>query len=108
MSVQKRIISKKTDLKITDKTNKTGSFPQNNRGLKQNQELPKPKKVCPFCTDKNEPTYTDIVNLKRFANDRGMIVTKLRTGACSKHQRRITKEIKHARHLALLPFVPKI
>jgi small subunit ribosomal protein S18 len=63
------------------------------------------KKVCYFCEKKVEPTYTDSQILRKFMNDRARIVASLRTGACSKHQRAITKEIKHARHLALLPFV---
>lgn len=29
---------------------------------------------------------------------------KARTGVCAKHQRILTREIKKARHLALLPF----
>ena len=69
---------------------------------------PRPKKTCFFCDNKKEPTYTDTVVLKKFLNDRIRIVSKQRSGACSKHQRRISVEIKHARHLALLPFVPTI
>ena len=71
-------------------------------------EAPRLKKSCQFCTNKTEPHYYDIVALKRFINDRGRIVTRVRSGACSKHQRRITKEIKRARHLALLSFTVKV
>lgn len=68
----------------------------------------KAKKVCFFCESKTLPTYTDASTLRRFMSDRAKIVNHARTGACSKHQRRISTEIKHARHLALLPFAPKI
>lgn len=66
------------------------------------------KKVCQFCSNKTEPHYFDMVALRRFINDRGRIVARARSGTCSKHQRRITKEIKRARHLALLPFTVKV
>ncbi|QQG43210.1 MAG: 30S ribosomal protein S18 [Candidatus Daviesbacteria bacterium] len=66
------------------------------------------KKVCLFCKEKKVPTYTDSVALKRYLSDRGRIVPKLRSGVCSKHQRGVSREIKRARHLALLPFVVKI
>ena len=74
-----------------------------------NTELkPKSKKICLFCESKTMPIYTDSVALKRFLSDRGKILAKTRSGLCSKHQRRVSTEIKHARHLALLPFVLKI
>lgn len=63
------------------------------------------KKVCLFCQEKSVPSYTDSLTLRKFMSDRGKIVAKARTGACSKHQKRLTTEIKRARHLALLPFV---
>lgn len=69
---------------------------------------PRTKKVCNFCENKSMPIYTDSAALKRFLSDRGKIIPKLRSGLCSKHQRRVATEIKHARHLALLPFVLKI
>lgn len=66
------------------------------------------KKVCFFCESGKLPTYTDSSTLKRFISDRSRIVAKMRTGACSRHQRRLTKEIKYARHLALLPFITRV
>lgn len=66
------------------------------------------KKVCAFCKEEKIPTYTDVVTLKRFTTDRGKIVSKVRSGICSKHQRVLAREVKHARHLGLLPFTVKI
>lgn len=54
------------------------------------------------------PSYTDINVLHRFISDRGKIVPKMRSGICSKHQRRVSVEIKRARHLSLLAFAPKV
>lgn len=68
----------------------------------------KSKKVCLFCQNKFQPSYTDIANLRRFLTDRAKIVGKEKSGVCSKHQRQIAKNIKYARHLSLLPFVPKV
>ncbi len=66
------------------------------------------KRECYFCQSKLTPSYTDMANLRRYLTDRAKIVGKERSGACSKHQRAVTKNIKYARHLSLLPFIPKI
>lgn len=66
------------------------------------------KRECLFCQKKSHPSYTDLVNLRRHLTDRAKIVSKQRSGVCSRHQRAVAKNIKYARHLALLPFVPKV
>jgi small subunit ribosomal protein S18 len=60
---------------------------------------------CYFCTEKKEPVYTDTSVLLRFISDRGKIFGRARSGICAKHQRRFTTAVKHARHLALLPYL---
>ena len=63
------------------------------------------KKVCVLCSDKNfELDYKNPEQLKKFINDKGKILPRRTTGACSKHQRDITKAIKRARHIAILPY----
>jgi small subunit ribosomal protein S18 len=63
-------------------------------------------KVCPFCSDKSlEIDYKQPDLLRRYLTDRGKIRPRRQTGACAKHQRRVSLSIKRARHLALLPFV---
>lgn len=66
------------------------------------------KRVCTFCQTEKSPSYTDAASLRRFLTDRGRILPKLKNNLCSKHQRKVTKQIKYARHLALLPFTPKV
>ncbi len=66
------------------------------------------KRSCYFCKSKTNPSYTDLVNLKRYLTERAKIVPKLRSSLCSKHQRAVSKNIKYARHLSLLPFVPTV
>lgn len=68
----------------------------------------KVKKVCFFCESKQMPSYTDTNTLRKVLTERGKIVPKLRSGLCSKHQRRVTIQIKYARHLSLLPFTSKV
>jgi small subunit ribosomal protein S18 len=49
--------------------------------------------------------YTNTKMLGRFINDQGKILPKRITGITAKQQRAVTKAIKYARHLALMPFV---
>ncbi len=63
------------------------------------------KKVCLFCTDKIDTIdYKDLDKLKKYVTDRGKILPKRITGTCATHQRELTKAIKKARMVALLPF----
>lgn len=87
----------------------TRNIPQKSSEAKTERKSPAPKeRACFFCQNKTDPTYTDLEVLRRFLTDRVKIVPKERSGVCSKHQRAVTKNIKYARHLALLPFVPKV
>jgi small subunit ribosomal protein S18 len=63
---------------------------------------------CPFDKTGKEPDYKDVEMLAKYISDRAKILGKARTGICAKHQRRISLAIKRARHLALLPYTPKI
>lgn len=64
-----------------------------------------PPEVCYFCKEKKTPIYSDVTVLLRFTSERGKILARSRSGTCAKHQRRLTSSIKHARHLALIPFI---
>lgn len=65
------------------------------------------KKVCRFCTQKNEPNYKNFDLLRRYITERGKILPRRIVGTCAKHQRAVAAEIKKARVLAYLPFVKK-
>jgi small subunit ribosomal protein S18 len=60
---------------------------------------------CYFCVEKKVPSYNDVEVLQRYITERGKIISRARSGLCAKHQNRLALAIKHARHLALLPFV---
>ncbi len=51
--------------------------------------------------------YKDIDILRKFINDQGKILSRRSTGLQSKQQKKVTKSIKRARILALLPFLNK-
>ena len=45
--------------------------------------------------------------LKKYVKESGKIIPKRLNGTCSKHQRLVTKAIKRARNIALLPYETK-
>ncbi|MCE5207646.1 MAG: 30S ribosomal protein S18 [Chloroflexi bacterium] len=62
-------------------------------------------KFCQFCADKSiNINYKEVDMLKRMVTEDGKIRPRRQTGTCARHQRALAKEIKRARHLALLPF----
>lgn len=66
------------------------------------------RKFCKFCANKIEfIDYKDIRTLKHYVTERGKIVAARMTGNCAKHQRELTRAIKRARNIALLPFIEK-
>ena len=52
-----------------------------------------------------EIDYKDIKLLKEYITETGKIVPARVSGTSAKYQRQLTRAIKRARHLALLPYV---
>jgi small subunit ribosomal protein S18 len=66
------------------------------------------RKVCRFCAEKvRDIDYKQIQVLRTFITDSGKILSSRITGSCAGHQRQLSKAIKRARNLALLPYVVK-
>ena len=64
------------------------------------------RKTCPYCSDKGfKIDYKDVKQLSRFITERGKMVPSRVSATCAKHQRELSKAIKRARILALLPFI---
>ncbi|MBN2188336.1 MAG: 30S ribosomal protein S18 [Chitinispirillaceae bacterium] len=63
------------------------------------------KKSCWFEQNGIEPDYKDIKIISRYITERGKIVPRRLSGLTAKNQRRLSKAVKRARHLALIPFV---
>ncbi len=70
----------------------------------------KRRQVCRVCEQKGALDYKKPEELKQYMNRLGKILPKRATRLCTKHQRRLAREINRARKLALLPYIggPKI
>lgn len=63
------------------------------------------RKFCAFCVENVDTIdYKDTNRLRKFISDKGKIIPRRVTGNCAKHQRALTRSIKRAREVALLPF----
>lgn len=64
------------------------------------------KKSCPFTGEKAPSIdWKDIRTLNRYVSERGKIVPSRITSVSLKKQRELTKAIKRARFMALMPYV---
>jgi small subunit ribosomal protein S18 len=83
----------------------SGGGPRRRRfGGGGNRYFPR-RKVCYFCMDGiGTVDYKDIGRLRRYISDRGKIEPRRQTGTCAKHQRSLSRAVKRARHVALIPF----
>jgi small subunit ribosomal protein S18 len=67
------------------------------------------RKVCKFCVEKIDfIDYKDLRLIGSFVAERGKILPRRLTGTCSPHQRALTRAIKQARNIALLPFAAEV
>lgn len=65
----------------------------------------KRRKVCSFCVDKVPYVdYKEAAKLRRYLTERAKIIPRRISGNCARHQRQLTRAIKRARFLALLPY----
>ncbi len=63
---------------------------------------------CFFCSQNlKNIDYKDIEILNRFVSGQGKIIDPRYSSTCAKHQKGLSRAIKRARFLALLPFVRK-
>ncbi len=62
-------------------------------------------RISPLYSDPNfRIDYKDPETLRRFITDHGKIRPRRQTGLYARDQRKLAREVKRARHLALLPF----
>lgn len=63
------------------------------------------RKRCRLCTGKiTAVDYKDVFMLKNFTSERGKIITRRASANCARHQKLVTRAVKRARIVALLPF----
>ncbi len=82
----------------------TEEEPVAKEGKKFTKRIPR-RKVCAFCQSKATAIdYKDVNLLKKYITEGGKILPRRMTGVCAKHQRLLSKAIKRARLVDLLPF----
>ncbi|RMG66391.1 MAG: 30S ribosomal protein S18 [Calditrichaeota bacterium] len=70
---------------------------------------PRKKRICRFCEAGDVYIdFRDEKKLVRFLTEQGKIVPRRTSGNCRRHQAMLTRAIKRARHLAIIPFVSDI
>jgi small subunit ribosomal protein S18 len=63
------------------------------------------RRGCAYCSDEALAIdYKDPQALRYFVTERGKIVPRRISGVCAKHQRELTRAIKRARNVAIMPF----
>ncbi|MGH9486143.1 MAG: 30S ribosomal protein S18 [Terriglobales bacterium] len=73
------------------------------------KQFPRRRKVCKFCVERvDKIDYKDYRMLQQFVAERGKIVPRRISGTCTLHQRHLTRAIKQARQIALLPFAAEL
>ena len=66
------------------------------------------KKVCKFTVEKIDTiSYRDVRLLQQFVSDRGKIIPRRLSGTSAPFQRKLTRAIKQARAIALLPYAAR-
>ena len=62
------------------------------------------RRGCRFCGEGPVIDYKDRFLLGNFVTERFKIVPRRISGNCASHQRELTKAVKRARHVALIPY----
>ncbi|MDD2483348.1 MAG: 30S ribosomal protein S18 [Candidatus Shapirobacteria bacterium] len=62
------------------------------------------EKGCSYCKTNTTPNWQEYEKMGEFLSARSRILGAQFSGVCAKHQRKLVKAIKQARHLALMPF----
>ena len=66
------------------------------------------KTVCKFTVEKIDTiSYRDVRLLQQFVSDRGKIIPRRLSGTSAPFQRKLTRAIKQARAIALLPYAAR-
>ena len=75
------------------------------KGIKRKKTFYQKRKICRFCADSSADIfYRDLNTLKHFVTERGKIIPRRISGNCAKHQRHLTRAIKQARVVSIMPF----
>ena len=67
----------------------------------------KKRKSCPFSGSKSKIDYKDIKTLTKYVSERGKIIPSRISAVSAKKQRELSKAVKRARYIGLMPYVVK-
>ena len=68
----------------------------------------KEEQVCYFTKHNIQHVdYRDVHLLDRFISSYGKLLLRRRSGLCAKYQRKVKRAVKHARYMALMPYIKK-
>ena len=92
---------------MSDRTEETSLNPAGRRpAVGARRPFYRRRKSCPFSSEHSPKIdYKDPKLLKRYISERGKIVPSRITAVSQKAQRKLSRAIKRARFLALLPYV---
>ncbi len=95
-----------TEARSSERDSRAPSGGERRRAFRPRRGGPRRRnRVCQFCLEKaTSIDYKDVSLLRQYVNERGRILPRRRTAACAKHQRMLSRAIKRARHVALLPY----
>jgi small subunit ribosomal protein S18 len=68
--------------------------------------MPRPSKTCAVCeSGVRIIDFKDERLLGRFLTERGKILPARLSGTCARHQRQLSRAVKRAREIAILPYI---
>ncbi len=65
------------------------------------------RKECRFCAEKKNVISPFDAHIGNYMTDKGKILSRRTTGVCARHQRKLTRAIKQARNIGVLPYVTR-
>lgn len=65
------------------------------------------RRTCRFTAEGIQVDYKDVAMLKQFIGDNGKIIPSRITGTHARYQRQLSRAVKRARFLALLPYTDR-
>jgi len=97
-------MSEEVTTKIEDTTTDS-SYGGDRKKNSKRRKKPLQNLKCPLCeSGVKEVGYKDVYQLKKFTSVRGKIISTEKSGVCHRHQKQLTRAIKRARYMALLPY----
>lgn len=104
--VKKDKVEVATSTETTTNNNKPMGKPNYKpNGFSQQHKHFKRKKFCHLCEVDGRVDYKDVELVSKYLTHNLKIASRKMTGACAKHQRRISNAIKRARIVALIPYI---